>query len=43
MSTRLANITFDCRDAAKLAAFWSAVVDRPVGEGASEFFAQLPH
>ncbi len=42
MTTRLTHITIDCHDAAKLAAFWSAVVDVPVGDGGSEFFAQLP-
>ena len=42
VTTRLANITFDCTDAARLARFWSGVFGRPVGEGASEFFAQLP-
>jgi len=35
------SITFDAADPVALAAFWSAALDRPVAEGASEFFAQL--
>jgi len=31
MTARLANITFDCADAAKLAGFWSDVLGRPLG------------
>jgi len=38
----LHNITFDCRDAARLAEFWSAILDRPIADGASEHFAMLP-
>ena len=30
MTARLANITFDCDDALRVAGFWSAVLDRPV-------------
>lgn len=41
MTVQLANITFDCADAATLAAFWSAAIDRPVDEGASEHFASI--
>jgi hypothetical protein len=43
MSTRLrtAHIVFDCADAAQLAAFWSQLLDRPVDEGASQFFATV--
>lgn len=37
----LANVTFDCADAAALAAFWSAALDRPVDEGASAYFATI--
>jgi predicted enzyme related to lactoylglutathione lyase len=36
---RIYNVTFDARDAAALAGFWSEVVERPVGEGANESFA----
>jgi predicted enzyme related to lactoylglutathione lyase len=35
------NVTFDCRDAATLAEFWSRVVETPVDEGANEFFAVI--
>ncbi len=38
---RLFNVTFDARDAAGLAGFWSEVVERPVDEGASAFFARI--
>ena len=38
---RLYNVTFDARDPSALATFWSAVLERPVGEGANEFFATL--
>lgn len=38
---RLHNITFDAYDAAALARFWSAVLDRPVVDWASEKFAAL--
>jgi catechol 2,3-dioxygenase-like lactoylglutathione lyase family enzyme len=31
MTARLANVTFDCADAAKLAGFWSEVLGRPLG------------
>jgi predicted enzyme related to lactoylglutathione lyase len=35
VSVNLYAVTFDCGDAAGLASFWSAVLDRPVDEGAS--------
>jgi predicted enzyme related to lactoylglutathione lyase len=38
---RIFNVTFDARDAAGLAGFWSEVVGRPVGEGANEHFARI--
>lgn len=41
MSSTLTNITFDCADAAGLAGFWSAVLDEPVDDGASPFFATI--
>ena len=31
MTARLANVTFDCADAAELAGFWSEVLGRPLG------------
>jgi catechol 2,3-dioxygenase-like lactoylglutathione lyase family enzyme len=38
---KLFNVTIDCRDAATLAGFWSAVLQTPVDEGANEFFAVI--
>ena len=37
MAARLGNITFDCDDVLKLAAFWSAVLGRPLDKGSSDF------
>jgi hypothetical protein len=41
MSARIGNITFDCDDVLKMAAFWSAVLDRPLDAGSSEVFASI--
>ncbi|WP_232663088.1 VOC family protein [Pseudonocardia sp. TRM90224] len=41
MTSALANITFDCTDAAALAGFWSAVLDRPVDPDGSVHFASI--
>jgi hypothetical protein len=41
MSLRLTNITFDCHDAARVARFWSAVLRRPIDEGAGTGFASI--
>jgi hypothetical protein len=41
MLARIGNITFDCDNALRLATFWSAVVGRPVDDGASEWFASI--
>ncbi len=41
MTLSLANLTFDCRNAVDLATFWSQALDRPIDEGASEFFASI--
>jgi hypothetical protein len=38
---RVGNIAFDCNDVLKLAAFWSAVLRRPLDEDSSEFFASI--
>jgi len=38
---KLTHLTFDCADAEKLAGFWSAVLDQPVGDGASPEYAVL--
>lgn len=43
MSSSVANVTFDCHDAAKMAAFGSDVLDRPVDEGAHRYFASIGH
>ncbi|MBG0565475.1 VOC family protein [Actinoplanes aureus] len=37
----LAHITFDCDDSTALAAFWSQALQRPVDDGANEFFATI--
>ena len=36
---RLYNVTFDARDPSALAAFWSAVLEQPVADGANDFVA----
>jgi hypothetical protein len=41
MSFRVANITFDCDDVLKVAAFWSAVTGRMTDEGSSDAFASI--
>jgi len=44
MRTSIAAITFDCRNAGTLAAFWSAALSRPVDDDesqAGEFFASI--
>jgi predicted enzyme related to lactoylglutathione lyase len=41
MSVSLYAVTFDCADAAELARFWSAVLERPVDEGASPDVASI--
>ncbi|CAN5564072.1 VOC family protein [soil metagenome] len=41
MTLNLANVTLDCDDPRPVAAFWSAALDIPVDEGASEFFVSL--
>lgn len=41
MTARIGNVTFDCHDVLKVAAFWSAVLDRPLDHGSSEFFASI--
>jgi catechol 2,3-dioxygenase-like lactoylglutathione lyase family enzyme len=42
MTLRLANITFDCVDAAAVGRFWSEVLGRPLEPDASEHVALLP-
>ena len=41
MAARIGNITFDCEDVLKLAAFWSAVLGRPLDQGSSQWFASI--
>ena len=41
MSISLGNITFDCDDPQKTAAFWAAALDREIDEGASPFFVSI--
>lgn len=41
MAARTGNITVDCDDVLKLAAFWSEVLGRPLDKGSSEFFASI--
>ncbi len=41
MPVSLAHLTFDCANPQSLTSFWSAVLDRPADEGASDFFASI--
>jgi predicted enzyme related to lactoylglutathione lyase len=41
MSVTLNHITFDCADAARVAGFWSSVLDESVDTGASPDFATI--
>jgi len=41
MNIDIGAITFDCRDAADLATFWSALLGRTVDDGASSSFATI--
>ncbi|NMN98427.1 VOC family protein [Antrihabitans stalactiti] len=41
MPLSLEHITFDCHDAAALAAFWASLLDRPVDPEANPFFATV--
>lgn len=41
MSLSIAAVTFDCTDAAKLAGFWSELLDRPVDPEANKYFASI--
>ena len=38
----LGQIVIDSADAAALAGFWSRLLDRPIVEGANQFFAVVP-
>ena len=41
MSVQIGNITFDCDDVLKVAAFWSEALGRPLDPGSSPGFASL--
>ncbi|MFD7843152.1 VOC family protein [Nocardia sp. NPDC059764] len=41
MALSLGNITFDCDNAAELAGFYAQLFERPVDDGATEFFATI--
>lgn len=41
MAISIANLTFDCSDPERVAAFWSAALALPLDDGASEFFASI--
>ncbi len=41
MTSRIGNVAFDCHDVLKIAAFWSAVLGRPLDKGSNEMFASI--
>jgi predicted enzyme related to lactoylglutathione lyase len=41
MTSTLYAVSLDCSDARELATFWSAVLDRPVDDGATAEFAAI--
>ena len=41
-SFTLGQMVIDCVDAEKLASFWSQLLDQPVADGASQFWAMIP-
>lgn len=41
MSLNIGNITFDCADPQKVAAFWSQAMGMTINDGASEFFVSM--
>lgn len=41
-SFTLGQVVVDCLDAEKLAAFWSQLLELPVADGASSFWAMIP-
>lgn len=42
MTIVLGNVTFDCHDPGRVAAFWSEVLGRTPADGASDVFVSLP-
>lgn len=41
MTLALGNITLDCANPPAVAEFWSAALERPIDEGASEYFVSI--
>jgi hypothetical protein len=41
MAIWIGNITIDCDDVLRVAQFWSAALERPLDDGASEWFASI--
>ena len=41
MGIRVGNITVDCADVLRVAGFWSAALERPLDEGAGDWFASI--
>jgi hypothetical protein len=41
MPARVGNISFDCDDVLKMAAFWSGVLGRPIDKGSSKVYASI--
>jgi hypothetical protein len=41
VAVRVGNITVDCDDVMRVAEFWSAAMERPLDDGASEWFASI--
>jgi glyoxalase superfamily protein len=41
VNSSLLGISYDCSDAARVAGFWSQILDRPVDAGASPDFASI--
>jgi predicted enzyme related to lactoylglutathione lyase len=39
---KIGNVTFDCEDAASLAGFWAALLERDLAPDANEYMAFLP-
>ena len=42
VSIGFGQVVIDSRRADEIAAFWSALLDRPVNDGANQFFAMIP-
>ena len=42
MTLGFGQLVIDSQRADEIAAFWSALLDRPVNDGANQFFASIP-